>query len=226
MRGRRWIGLAAGVVLASAGLLVTGSPADAAKASNLPAGSTVCTDYAQSGNGMWISGFDGGSSRTWVLLRTTTPGGPETEVFRSTSGEFSGYVGIGQPGTYLYRGCVTVHSDGAIVRLNIGPMPPYVDASWDIGPSTAILGPGGKYCDDVSLGDRARIVGTASVPVQWYFNGFNEDYALVSNAWVGPVTASIDQVNTSTRKPVAELSACVSNVSSTPATVSFELSHP
>jgi hypothetical protein len=105
-------------------------------------------------------------------------------------------------------------------------MPPYVDASWDIGPSTAILGPGGKYCDDVSLGDRARIVGTASVPVQWYFNGFNEDYALVSNAWVGPVTASIDQVNTSTRKPVAELSACVSNVSSTPATVSFELSHP
>lgn len=79
---------------------------------------------------------------------------------------------------------------------------------------------------DGEPGDRARIVGTASVPVQWYFNGFNEDYALVSNAWVGPVTASIDQVNTSTRKPVAELSACVSNVSSTPATVSFELSHP
>jgi hypothetical protein len=225
MTVRRSIVVVMGLLMAVTGL-VAASPAGAAKGGPLPAGSKICTDYTQSGNGVWLSAFDGGTSRTWTLLRSTTPGGAETEVWRSTGGEVSAYKGQGQPGTFFYRGCVTVHSNGSFVRLNVGPMPPYIDVSWDIGPSTATLGPGGKFCDDAAWGDRARIVGNANVPVQWYFHGFNEDYASVSNAWTGPVATSINQVNTSTRKPVVELVGCVTNVSSTWATVSFELSQP
>jgi hypothetical protein len=236
MRGRRWIGLAAGVALAIAGVVAAG-PAGASGGGNVPAGSTLCTDTLRSGNGVWFYGhvYDPrtmGETGSWTVLRSTALGGPETEILRATDDELpTHYLDRGQIGTFYYRACVVVQggtSDSRSgVALRLGPWPqPLVDVQYDIGPSTATLGPGAKYCDDVALGDRARVVGSASVPVQWYFNGINEDYASVTNAWVGPVTTSIDQVNDSTRKPVVELSACVTNVSSTPATVSFELSQP
>ena len=234
MRGRRWIALAAGVALAMAGVAAA-SPAGASGGGSVPAGSTLCTDTLRSGNGVWFYGhvYDPatiGETGTWSVLRSTTLGGPETEILRATDDELpTHYLDRGQIGTFHYRACVVVHggtsSSRSSVALRLGPWPqPLVDVAYDLGPSTAILGPGARYCDDVALGDRARVVGSASVPVQWSFNGVNEDYASVSNAWVGPVTTAIDQVNTSTRKPVVELSACVTNVSSTAATVSFELS--
>ena len=235
MRGSRWIALAAGVALAIAGVAAA-SPVGASGGGSVPAGSTLCTDTLRSGNGVWFYGhvYDPatmGETGTWTVLRSTTLGGPETEILRATDDELpTHYLDRGQIGTFHYRalrGRAGRNQQQPIQRprWRLGPWPqPLVDVAYDIGPSTAILGPGARYCDDVALGDRARVVGSASVPVQWSFNGVNEDYASVSNAWVGPVTTAIDQVNTSTRKPVVELSACVTNVSSTAATVSFELS--
>lgn len=233
MTGRRWMGLVAGVVLALTGVVAAG-PAHASNGGNVPAGSTLCTDTTRSGNGLFFYGhvYDPrtmGESGTFTVLRATTVGGPETEILRATDDELPmHYLDTGQIGTFYYRACVLVHGDSSRsgVALRLGAMPPLVDVEYDIGPSTATLGPGARYCDDIVLGDTARIVGDASVPVQWYFNGRNEDYASVSNAWVGPVTTTIDQVATGNRKPVVEVLACVNNVSSTTATVSFELSQP
>jgi hypothetical protein len=226
---RRWFAVVTGFLLTLA-CLVVADPAGADSGGNLGDGSRVCTDHTRSGNGVYLYGFAYnpailGESGTWTVLRSTTVGGPETEVFRVTTDELTtSYVGRGQPGTFLYRACVTVHGSGVGVRLAVGAMPPLVDVTYDIGRHTATLSPGSKYCGDIVLGDTARIVGSANVPVQWSFSGRNEDYATVTRAWTGPVSATIDQVATGNWKPVVEVSACVANVSSTPATVSFELS--
>ncbi len=234
MRGTRWIAFAAGVGLAVAGVMAA-SPADASSGGNVPAGSTLCTDTLRSGNGVWFYGhvYDPatmGETGTWSVFRSAALGGPETEILRATDDELpTHYLDRGQIGTFFYRACVVVHggtsSSRSGVALRLGPWPqPLVDVEYDIGPSTATLGPGARYCDDFVASDTARIAGTASVPVQWSFNGFDEDYGSVTNAWVGPVTTSIDQVATGTRKPVVEVLGCVTNVSSTPATVAFEMS--
>jgi hypothetical protein len=228
------MGLVAGVVLALTGVVAAG-PAGASGGGNVPGGSTLCTDTLRSGNGVWFYGhvYDPttmGETGVWTVLRSTALGGPETEILRATDDELpTHYLDRGQIGTFFYRACVVVHTGTSTSRsgvsLNLGPWPqPMVDVQYDIGPTTGTLGPGARYCDDFVPSDTAHIVGSSNVPVQWSFNGFNEDYASVSNAWVGPVTTSIDQVATGTRKPVVEVMGCVTNVSSTPATVAFEMS--
>jgi hypothetical protein len=236
MSRRRWMGLAAGLVLGLAGLATAAGPAGAADGGNVPPGSTICSDTLRSGNGIWFYGhvYDPasvGESGTFTVRRSTTLGGPETVILRAVDDELpTHYLDRGQLGTFHYRACVEVNGPSASrssVAVRLGPWPqPLVDARYDLGPSTAVLGPGGRYCDDIAVGDRARIVGSASVPVQWSFTGRNEDYATVSNAWIGPVATSIDRVNDSVREPVVELIGCVRNVASTTATVSFELSQP
>ena len=121
--------------------------------------------------------------------------GPETEVFRldrrASSPRATWAVGQTRhlPLPRLRDRARTSSSGLRPAPGTVAPMPLYVDASWDIGPSTAILGPGGKYCDDSRLGrqgprrrqrQRPGASGTSTA--------FNEDYASVTNAWVGPVT--------------------------------------
>jgi hypothetical protein len=65
----------------------------------------------------------------------------------------------------------------------------------DIGPNTAILSPGAWSCGDSGMGP-LRLTGSATGPVTWYVNAFDNDYAFVGSVFSVPGASSVDVVFT------------------------------
>ncbi len=205
-------------------VVMAGEPAGGATGQNLPAGSTVCTDLSRSDVGVWIYGYDRGTSRTWTVRRSSTMGGPETEVFRATTSEVpTSTIAASAPGTSFYRACLTVNRNSAGYRLRIGGNRGWRDAQVGIGPHTATLGPGGRACGEFVFRGTARIVCSSNVPVRFSIGGQGEDDNSVPDAWRRAPTPAIDQPVT---VPLVSTEACVMNVSTTTAMVAFDLLPP
>jgi len=236
------------IILAGAVLLVLGMavPAHAVTtivprvSGELPAGSTACTDWVLSSEGVYLRARADNVPATFTTRMSTTLGGPETTIFSQTTREVQTpqlpgndyptlrvLVTPPTPGTYFLRNCVTA-SQGSAYRYIIntegnGP------GQADVGSHQATLTPGGRLCGDwlpgpaIGLGDGvARLTGTANTPVRFSITATDTDYAFLGEVFG---TTGTDVAPTYVAPSyISSLSACVTNTSTTVATVAFELS--
>jgi hypothetical protein len=215
---KRLAAAASAVALGAALVLAGASPAQAITGS-LPPTSAVCTDKTRSDNGVSFYGFVGSSSNSstiWSVRTSSSAAGPEAEVLRLPSGEPISTV-LTWPGTLFYRLCLVQSAaeplSGFRASVNVTPAGNPV---YGIGPHTATLGAGGRFCGEVAAAP-ARLVGTSTTPVQWTVPVYDGDGLKVRTINLGTST-TVDQVIT---PGVDEFfTACVANTSA--AVLSFD----
>jgi hypothetical protein len=221
---------AAGVLLATG----AAGPANAllGNPDALPAGSIACTDWVRSSQGATIRGYADYNQATFTTRVSSTPGGPETVLFRSVTRqitpEFSGVlVTPASGGSHYLRNCLEA-TGGPVYRYQLTITSSDRSGLADVGPHQATLGPGGYHCGDYVEGPSvgrddgvARLTGTATAPVRFDIVGTNEDWG-----YIGPVfsvtATGVDQVFVP-QANVSSLKVCVTNTSSGTATAEFEL---
>jgi hypothetical protein len=106
------------------------SGAGAAAAPTVPPGTTVCTSQIRADAGVTLSGSvtRNTSSALWKVTLASTTGGAETEVLRTPTGPVTyrlpaTHVTPPVPGTYHFRGCVTVTGPLATtVQIQLTPI--------------------------------------------------------------------------------------------------------
>jgi hypothetical protein len=220
-RKKRLVAAAGTLTLGSVLALAGATPANAAGGSNLPPGSTICTDQTRSDRGIYLYGFALASSTSppiWSVRTSTTAGGPEKEILRLPTEEPTS-TNLTWPDTLFYRVCVTATSTTARgVKIRVNP-PPAGNPQFGIGPHTATLGAGGRFCGEIA-GTQARLVGTSTVPVQWTVPVQDGDGRRVRTLDLGTST-TVDRVLTAGQDEF--FSACVENTSTSTATLSFDL---
>lgn len=220
---KKRLAAAAGALTLGSVLVLTGAaPANAGDGSDLPPGSTVCTDLTRSDRGISFYGFALASSTSppiWSVRTSTTAGGPEKEILRLPTEEpFS--TNLSWTGTLFYRVCVSPTSVAArSVKISVNAPPTGNNPQFGIGPHTATLGVGGRFCGEFSTA-QARLVGTSTAPVRWTVPVMDGDGAPVRTIDLG-TSATVDQVVTPGQDE--SLSACAHNTSTSTATLSFEL---
>ncbi|HLV67798.1 MAG TPA: hypothetical protein VKY73_18385 [Polyangiaceae bacterium] len=198
---------------------LTSSPFAEAADAHAPPGSTVCSTVIASSTGMYLWG---GSAQTWRnwLLASPTFGGTETNIYEVVTNDVYAHVPAPGPGLYYYRTCATnVSPYKSFVRLRMspegggGPEDPPAPGS----AITAVLGPGGTVWGNIEL-ESGLLVGESDVPVRFCVQAFDEDYTL------GPSIFESDGTSVSQEITETEFGfmPCVRNISSTPATLSFE----
>jgi len=214
------LALGLGVLLALATM-----DAALAEAGNLPGGSTVCTDQTRSDKGVALYGTVTpiNANVTWTVLAASSPGGTETQIFRTTGYNLSvTHVPAPAAGTFYYRTCLAnttktaVTDTGVATAAEVGA----TNALAGIGPTRATLGPGGLVCAE-SVPVSGRLVASSTVAVQWRVRAFNGDGAILRQQQPLTVTStSVDRVVGP--GPYASLDVCTTNTSSSTATLSFE----
>jgi hypothetical protein len=218
---RKRLAAAAGALTLGAVLVLTGAaPANAGDGSNLPPGSTVCNDLVRSDMGINFYGYAVGQSSSlpiWTVRTSTTPGGPETEILRLPTEEpISTY--LSWLGRLFYRVCVqaTEQTAGSVkIRVNA---PPAGNPQFGIGPHTATLGVGGRFCGEIAASP-VRLVGTSTVPVRWTVPVANFDGQRLRTMDLGTST-TVDRVLTPGEDEL--FTACAQNTSTSTATLSFD----
>jgi hypothetical protein len=219
-RKKRMVAADGALTLGTVLVLSGAGPANAGDASNLPPGSTVCTDLVRSDRGISFYGYALASSASppiWSVRTSTTAGGPEKEILRLPTEEPTS-TNLTWTGTLFYRVCVaptSVTARGVKIRVNA---PPVGNPQFGIGPHTATLGAGGRFCGEVA-GTQARLVGTSTVPVRWTVPVMDGDGARVRTIDLGTST-TVDRVVTAGQDEF--FSACVQNTSTSTATLSFD----
>lgn len=223
LTARRRAGAIGAVIVLGTALALSGATAaQAVTTSNLPPGSVICTDKIRSDKGIAFYGFVrapiADSTALWTVRAGTTADGPDAPILRLTSGEPSTTY-ASWPGTLYYRLCVTqTQPVTAAGRWNHFAQPG-ANAAGAFGPYTATLGSGGYFCGP-STASPARIVGTSNVPVRWTVDVENGDGDFLRTIDLGTSTA-LDQLLTPGDNEY--FNACVRNTSSTPATLSLDL---
>jgi hypothetical protein len=220
-RKKRLLAAAGALALGSVLVLAGAAPANAADGSNLPPGSIICTDLVRSDRGISFYGFaltSPAAPPIWSVRTSITAGGAEKEILRLPSEEPIS-TNLTWPATLFYRVCVTpttVAARGVKIRVNA---PPSGNPQFGIGPHTATLGVGGRFCGEISA-TQARLVGTSTVPVRWTVPVMDGDGVRVRTIDLGTST-TVDRVVTA--GPDEFFSACVHNTSASTATLSFDL---
>jgi hypothetical protein len=189
----------------------------------LPAGSGVCSQQVQA-TGVYFSGGVAPipGPATWTVQEQSTPTGPATQIYTATLQTSAG-ITVMPPvaGTYYFRVCVT----------NPGTKPMYY--SYDVagphgavapltGANTAVLAPQGGACAQFATGPAQRL-GASNVPVLWYmqqFDGCGDN--LGSNQTVTAASVN-DTVQLNASEGAFEMELCVSNTSTSTATLTFQL---
>lgn len=205
-------------------LLSVPASADIGRTSLISPGSTVCTSRVQSSNGVNIQALS--AAGVFTVLATQTVNGPETEVFRQTTGIIETPVTVTHPdpGVRFYRFCAHNPQDSGVRRIVLiriwGNGDP--NGQSGIGSSSAVLTPSSVFCDGYAKGT-VRFVATSNVPVRFFVQGWNGNRDKRSIVFEMTGTA-VDQTVT---KPsgVHAMEACVSNPQSatSTATVSFDM---
>ncbi|GAA2216570.1 hypothetical protein GCM10009850_120400 [Nonomuraea monospora] len=221
---RRVIVVLSAFVIGVLGVAVLSGPANAETGWISP-GSTVCTDRTQSSGGVTIYGIGNNQPSLWTVFAASAVNGPETVVFRRSTGSIENYPTVTHPdpGTYFYRFCVrNPRTDGfrQVVKLRMYGNGPIGQAG--IGPHHAVLTQNSMFCGEFSRG-AARFVAQSDVPVRFWLQGFDADYS--SRHIVFDVTGTaVDQV-VALPAELHSMEACVSTPASatSTATVSFDL---
>lgn len=220
-RKKRLIAAAGALALGSVLVLTSAAPASAGDGSNLPPGSTICTDAVRSDRGISFYGFALASSTAppiWSVRASTTAGGPEKEILRLPTEEPIS-TNLSWTGTLFYRVCVAPTSVAArSVKIRVNA-PLSGSPQFGVGPHTATLGAGGRFCGEIAV-DQARLVGTSTAPVRWTVPVQDGDGNGVRTLDLGTST-TIDRVLTAGQDE--SFGACVQNTSASTATLSFDL---
>jgi hypothetical protein len=219
---RKRLAAAAGALTLGAVLVLTAAaPANAGDGSNLPPGSTVCTDLVRSDQGISFYGYALAQSSAlpiWSVRSSTTPGGPETEILRLPTEEPTSTY-LSWSGRLFYRVCVqTTLLTARSVKIRVNA-PPAGNPQFGIGPHTATLGAGGRFCGELAASP-VRLVGTSTVPVRWTVPVANFDGERLRTVDLG-TSATVDRVLTPGEDEL--FSVCAQNTSTSTATLSFDL---
>ena len=203
------------------------SPASAAGFGGaLQPGSTVCTDWLRTdGGGIYLNGYAFGSGTyTWTMLISSSPGGPETEIFRAVGTSIQRQVFAPQSGRFFYRNCLNVNNrQAAGYRLTISAGVRSVNPVYGVGPHTAQLAPGSMACGEFAM-EPTVLRGSSDRSVQWSARGTDMDYASVGRVFQ-MTGATVDQV-LDPGLSLSSLDACAANTGSVTTTVSFDFLEP
>jgi hypothetical protein len=219
---RKRLAVAAGALTLGAALVLSGAaPANAGDGSNLPPGSTVCTDLVRSDRGISFYGYAVGQSTAlpiWSVRTSTTAGGPEKEILRLPTEEPTSTY-LSWSGTLFYRVCVqTTSATARSVKIRVNAAPAG-NPQYGIGPHTASLGAGGSFCGEFAASP-VRVVGASTVPVRWTVPVQNGDGQRVRTIDLG-TSPTVDRALTPGEDEI--FSVCAQNTSAVTATLSFDL---
>ena len=213
------------ILLAAITLSALAATGYAATGGNLQPGNSACTDWLRTdGGGVYLRGYAGGSGvYTWSLRSSTTPGGAETEILKTTTREVMQQVT--QPaGRAFYRSCLSVAGKPAtFYRLGVSPGVRAVNPVYAIGPHTAMLAPGGFACGEFAMGP-VFLRGGADSSFRWSVRGDDFDYASIGEIF-SVSGRSVDQL-IDLPSWVFSVDACATNTSTGMATVSFDFTEP
>lgn len=161
---------------------------------------------------------------TWTVTVADTAGGPESRVVSTAASSVAG-VSVPAPraGSLFYRLCLanTTGSSLSTTPIATTPRAGATDGLNGIGPTTAILGPGGTVCGE-RLAAAGRLIASADVPVTFFVRAYNGDLSILRS--IRPSTVSATSVNRIVGPgPYAFLDVCAVNHSATrAATVSMQ----
>lgn len=192
---------------------------------SLPAGSSISADQTRSDVGVKVSGIVStpGAAVTWTVKAADTPGGTETQVFRAVTYDVTGVsIAPPHPGTLFYRICLanTTRSPVSFSHVSTVPRTGAGNGQSNVGPTTAILGPGGTACGELIKGS-GRLTVSSDVPVTWWVRAFNGDLSVLRQ--IRPLTVTAPSVDQAVGPgPYAFLDACVINHSTRSATLSMQ----
>lgn len=152
----------------------------------------------------------------------STPTGAAVQIYKASLNFVNAITVMPPvPGTYFFRACVTNTSTKPI-SYSYDVAGPHGAVAPLSGANTAVLGPQGGACAQFATSAAQRL-GMSNVPVRWYMEEFDGD-----GDDLGPdqaVTAANvnDTVKPSTSLGAFEMELCVSNTSTSTATLMFQL---
>jgi hypothetical protein len=204
----------------SAGLVLLGL-ASMAHADNgvLLAGNSVCSQQVQS-TALYFVGGTTTAKVTWTAFMSTAATGPAKQLFQAvfeSGDQFD--ISPSTPGTYFFHVCITNTSTKTVnydlwVAGKDGAVAPLV------GPNTATLGPQATACAEFTI-SLANRIGKSTEPVLWYMEEYDGCGNLLGD---GNTITTTDINDTVAPGPGAyESELCVTNTSTSTATVSFQL---